>query len=156
MEKLYDLYLDYCPDPIYRGIDKLRSLPKEIKWKRKRAKGVLPECDLWEFKYTLADCLIQGMEYLLRENGVRDWKTRYTDREEYSDYRFILNTMKQFKYYNDHYVHFTKTKEEAMLAEAYKSTDLIVYMTDEEWKLFEKQLYKCFKYVAKHMWSMWD
>ena len=50
----------------------IRNKFRQIKWWFMRANRKLPPCDWWNYKYTLADFIAQGLEGLLCQ-GVTDW-----------------------------------------------------------------------------------
>ena len=128
----------------------IRNGCRRIKWWFQRANGKLPPCDWWDYKYTLADFIRQGLEGLLHE-GVTDWENPYHKKEK-KDLEFVLQWAKDFPKYESGIVALDATDWGIMQM---TNPDLFVY-TEEEYREFEKRTKKAFGLLAKHYHTLWD
>lgn len=120
-------------------MNRIQKFFRNQKWKRQRAKGTLPECDLWDFHTTLVDHIQQGCKYLLREDGRIDYTADKNHKEMKKALEFILAWTEEFP-------------------------KMLDYIPDDgEWesyaayqKKYEKMQTKAFKLIDKYLMGMWD
>lgn len=130
----------------------IRNGFRRVKWWFMRANRKLPPCDWWDFKYSLADYIAQGLEGLLHE-GVCDWDSPI-HKQEKKDLEYILAWAKTFPYMESGIVASNK-KDYKELCEKFKDSDVIV-MTKEAWEQWEKEQARAFKLLAKNYHTLWD
>lgn len=123
-----------------------------VKWWFQRANRKLPPCDWWDYKYTLADFIKQGLKGLLYE-GVTDWDSNYHKKEK-QDLEFVLSWATEFPYYESAIVALNDEDFEAM-KKRFQDADTMV-ITEKEYLEFQKKTEKAFKLLAKHYSTLWD
>lgn len=132
-------------------IKALRNRFRRIKWRHWRAKHKLPPEDWWDFKYTLADIIRQGLEGLLYE-GVCDWDSEYHKKEK-QDLEFILKWATEFPYYESCIIA-QDSEDWAILKK--KFGDDVLVITKEQWEQWEKRQQKAFRLLGKNIHTLWD
>lgn len=147
-----DIIIDGMPAPIYRVCSRLRDKRKEHRWNKQRNSGTLPECDLWDYKNTLADNIYQGLSYLTREMGATDWQADREHRKKYKDLLEAKRTFGEIKFYLENWVIICNTEEEA----AKKSNGAVFYVSQKEYEEFEKRKSRAFRILDKYFWGLWD
>lgn len=153
MSKLGDKLFDLTPAWLYRSYRWVVERPRHIKWWFQRANGRLPDCDCWSYKYTLADNIRQGMDYLLRENGYIDWSGDKQHRKLKKDLEFVRQWAKEFpNIASCIVVHDSDEKKEKELTFG----DKYLVLTIDELKEYEKRTEKAFKILAKNIHGLWD
>lgn len=111
---------------------------KNIKWRRQRAVGILPECDLWDFHFTLVNYIRQGVSYMLREDGNIDWEADAEHRKMKNDLIFILEWTDK---YDDIFVRSDNETSEEF---------------EKRWKEYTKNQSKAFRLLDKYLMGLWD
>ena len=132
-------------------IHPLRKI-RYVKWWFQRANHEVPPCDYWDFKYSLADYIRQGLEGLLHE-GVTDWDAPCHRREK-KDLEFILDWAIEFPYYESAIVAFNQDDWVAM-KKKFQNTDATV-LTREQFDEFEKRTEKAMRLLAKNIHTLWS
>lgn len=151
MTKLNELLVDIAPSPIYRLCYWIKKRPRQIKWWFQRANHKVPACDCWEFNSSLANYIVQGLDYLL-DKGATDWNNPI-HRQQYKELDFARKTLKQFIDWHDNY-RITSDKESY---EKYKDQDKwILYVSKQEFEQHEKNVKKAMGYIGKWLWGLWD
>lgn len=142
MSRIGDFIYDITPGFICRGFRRIKDFPKKYRWRKQRARGILPECDCWNFHTTLVNHIQQGVKYLLREDGWVDFKNDNKQRQYRKDLEYILNWTYLY---------------EKMLEDGPDSSD------EKDWEAFKKRQAeyervqtKAFKLIDKHLLGMWD
>lgn len=125
---------------------------RRIKWWFERANGQLPPCDCWDYKYTLANNLEQGLSFLL-DDGNTDWEHSHMTKQK-RELQFILDWAKAFPYY-DTAICVKDEKEKAELEKTWEQNERIV-ITSKEADEWQKRTEKAFKYLAKNIHGLWD
>lgn len=131
---------------------RIRNRYRAIKYWFMRANRKLPPCDWWDYKYTLANFIEQGLEGLLYE-GNTDWDCDY-HKQEKKDLEFILQWAKEFPLYEsgimaqdaDDFVH---------LSTMFSGKEVFIY-TKEDWEAFDKKTKKAFTLLAKNIHTLWN
>lgn len=131
-------------------IKRIRNRFCKIKWWFQRANGKVTPDMWWDYKYTLADFIRQGLEGLLYE-GVTAWDNPYHKKEK-EDLEFVLQWAKDFPKYESGIVALDDTDYGIMRM---ANPDIFVY-SKEEAKEFDKRTEKAFKLLAKHYKTLWD
>ena len=130
----------------------IRNGCRRVKWWFMRANRKLPPCDWWDYKYTLADFIKQGLEGLLYK-GVCDWDSEYHKKEK-KELEFVLKWATAFPYMESGIV--AKDEEDyAKLCKEFQDTDVMI-MTKETWEQWEKDQAKAFRLLAKNFHTLWD
>lgn len=124
---------------------------RNLKYRRQRAKGILPACDCWDYKYTLVDNIRQGLTYLL-EKGCTDWDSPYHAKQK-RELEFVLDWAKAFPDWDCSV--FAKDEETRKEFEK-KFGDSFMIVTADEVKEWEKRTKKAFEYLAKNIHGLWD
>lgn len=120
---------------------------KRLKWRRQRANGQLPECDLWDFKITLARNIEQGLEYLLKDKNLNTNRRR--------DLEFVLNWARDFPQYDLCWC----VKDEAERQDArerFGLGDNFLILTMEEQDEWQKRTKKAFKILGEEIHGLWS
>lgn len=126
-------------------VSRISCWVKNRRWNRQRKNGKLPECDCWDYKYTLADNIRQGMDYLLSHKS--------GDEKVMKDLTFIRNWARDFPLYESAIVVRDEQEQEQHIKE-FGGLGLII--TVAEAKEFDKRTEKAFKLLAKHIHALWD
>ena len=146
-----EFVFDIVPTPIFRVFLWVKDRPRHIKWWFQRANGTLPECDLWDFKNTLADTIEQGVDYLLRENGHIAFVGE--DAKMKKDLLEVRRWVKEYRYlFLDNHTLIAKDEDEKKeLSERY---DLVI--TQDEYNAYVEKQDKAFKYLSRNFLGLWD
>ena len=130
----------------------IKSLWRNHKYKRMRARKKLPPCDWWDYKYELADFIRQGLTGLLYE-GVTDWDSDYHKKEK-EDLEFVLKWAIEFPWYASAVI----AMDDEDLEDLKKKfpPDSYMVITREELADFEKKTEKAFKLLARNIQTLWD
>lgn len=120
---------------------RLKGLYRERQWAKQRAKGILPECDCWNFKDTLVDHIQQGIQYLLREDGWIDYTADTTHKQMKKDLEFILKWTKEYQY-------MAENDLEVIAADRAEGT--------HRWDDYQKMQTEAFKLLDKWLCGLWD
>ena len=130
----------------------IRSLWRNHKYKRMRARKKLPPCDWWDYKYELADFIRQGLTGLLYE-GITDWDSP-THRKEKEDLEFVLRWATEFPWYESAVIAMNDEDLEDLKKKF--PPDSYMVITREELADFEKKTEKAFKLLARNLHTLWD
>ena len=123
----------------------MRHWVNKHRWNRQRNNGKLPACDCWDYKYTLADNIKQGVEYLLEH--------KHCDKKMEKDLTFIRDWAKDFPWYESAVV--TSDEDEKM--ECINTFGgIVLIITVDEAQEFDKRTEKAFKLLAKYIHDLWD
>ena len=133
-------------------VKRIRNRFRRIKWWFWRANRKLPPCDWWDYKYTLADFIRQGLTGLLYE-GVTDWDCDYHKKEK-KDLEFVLQWATEFPWYESAIVA-TDNEDLADLKKKFPADSYMV-ITEEQAKEFDKRTEKALKLLAKNIHTLWD
>lgn len=125
---------------------------RAVKWWFQRANYKVPECDCWDYKYTLVENIRQGLEFLLHD-GQTDWENPI-HKKTYKELQFVLDWARAFPYY-DRAVFATNEKEKKELEKVWAQRDYIV-CTREDLEAWQKRTDKAFKYLGKNIHGLWD
>lgn len=117
-----------------------------------RANRKLPPCDWWDYKYTLANFIEQGLEGLLYK-GNTDWDCDY-HKQEKKDLEFILQWAKEFPLYESG-IMAQDADDFVRLNTMFSGKEVFIY-TKEDWEAFEKKTKKAFTLLAKNIHTLWD
>lgn len=116
-----------------------------------RANGKMPPCDWWDFKYSLADYIRQGLEGLLY-NGVTDWDSEYHKKEK-KELEEILDWAICFPYMESGII----ARDDEDLKDLQKKFgDDVMIISKKGWEEWEKQQAKALKLLAKNIHTLWD
>lgn len=144
------MIIDIIPTPVYRFFYWLKERPKYIKWWVQRANKKVPEYDCWEFNSSLANYLVQGLDYLLDE-GNTDWGCK-EHRRQYKELDFARRTLREFISWHDkHCVVFDKE-----WAKKFSDNGWCIYVPKKDFERHERDLQKAFGYIGKWLWGLWD
>lgn len=133
-------------------IKRIRNRLKRIKWWFQRANSKVTPDMWWDYKYTLADFIKQGLEGLLYE-GVTDWDAPY-HKQEKEDLEFILRWAIEFPYMESGLVALNEDDYKRLCKE-FKNSDIMV-ISPETWKEWEKTQQKALKLLGKNIHTLWD
>lgn len=130
-------------------IRRLKNRCRNIKWWIMRANRKLPPCDWWDFKYTLADVIKQGLEGLLN-SGATDWQN---DKDREKNLRFVLEWAKDFPRYDSAIVAIDDI-DWVVLQRTYQGDRLILTKSQlKEWKNRQQQ---AIEILGKELQGLWD
>ena len=129
---------------------RIRNFFRNIKWRFQRANGKVTPDMWWDYKYSLASFIEQGLEGLLYE-GITDWDAPY-HKQEKEDLEFVLQWAKDFPKYESGIIAINDTDYGIMRM---TNPDIFVY-SKEEAKEFDKRTEKAFKLLAKNIHTLWD
>lgn len=115
-----------------------------------RANGKLPPCDWWDYKYTLAEFIEQGIDGLLNQ-GVTDWDSDY-HKQEKEDLEFVLEWARDFPKYESGIIALDAEDWGRMRV---MDPDIYVY-SKEEAKEFDERTKKAFELLARNIHTLWD
>lgn len=117
-----------------------------------RANRTLPPCDWWDFKYTYADFLAQGLKGILYD-GATDWNAT-CHKQEKKDLEFILKWAIEFPYYESAVVALNQD-DWVIMKKKFQNTDTMV-LTQEQFDEFEKRTEKAMSLLAKNIHTLWS
>jgi len=129
----------------------IRNGFRRVKWWFMRANGTLPPCDWWDYKYSLADFIKQGLSGLLHE-GVTDWDSKHHKKEK-KDLEFVLDWAIEFPYYESGII---ASNEDDCKNLKNQFGDEVLVMTKDDFEEFQKRTEKAFKLLAKNIHTLWD
>ena len=130
----------------------IRNKCRAIKWWFMRANGKVTPDMWWDYKYSLAYFIEQGLDGLLHK-GVTDWDAPY-HKQEKEDLEFVYQWAKDFPKYESSIVSMNKDDYD-ITSKIFADSDTLV-LTKEEWDKWEKRQQKAFKLLGKHLHSLWD
>ena len=120
---------------------------KRLKWRHQRANGQLPECDLWDFKITLARNIEQGLEYLLKDKNLNANRRKNLE--------FVLDWARDFPQYDISWC--VKDETERWDAKTkYGLDNNILILTVEEQTEWYKRTKKAFKILGEEIHGLWS
>ena len=131
---------------------RIKNRLRRIKWWFQRANGKVTPPDWWDYKYTLADNIKQGIEGLLYE-GNTDWDCDY-HKQEKKDLEFILKWAKDFPKYESGIVALN-TDDYHLLQIVFAKSEVLI-MTQNEYKEFQKRTKKAFELLGRNFSTLWD
>lgn len=132
-------------------LKRIRNRCRRIKWWFQRANGKVTPDEWWDFKYSLADYIRQGLEGLLYD-GVTDWDSP-THKKEKEELEEILNWATCFPYMARGII--AKDSEDFDKLQK-EFGDNVMIMTKDTWKEWEKIQERAFKLLAKNYYTLWD
>ena len=133
-------------------LKRIRNKFRKIKWWVQRANGKVTPDMWWDYKYTLADFIKQGLEGLLND-GIVDWDAPQ-HKQEKKDLEFILEWAETFPCMESGLVALDQ-EDYKQLCERFEDTDVMI-ISPNAWKEWEKTQQKAFKLLGKNIHTLWD
>ena len=132
-------------------LKRIRNRCRKIKWWFQRANGKVTPDEWWDFKYSLAEFIRQGLEGLLHE-GNTDWDNP-VHKQEKKDLEYILNWATCFPHMAGGII--AQDDEDLAMLQKQFGDDVMI-ISKEGWKEWNKMQEKAFKLLVKHIYQLWD
>ena len=122
-------------------------MTNKIKWWIKRANNKLPECDTWDYKYTLVNNLIQGLEAIINSDKLNH------NLEQSNELQYILDWAKDFAKYDTAIIVQDEIEKESEWASRIKQE--VKICSQKEWEEWQKRTQKAMQYLGKNIHGLW-